>query len=636
MTIFTEEDERITAGRLRGRVAKESQTDFGRNLETVRESFSATDRLGAEKRRLSEEIDSARSFVKSRIGVDLDQPLRADSYAPEFLQPASDRDMNVNSLIKDPISLFYDTFHRKNDLTESQRLKQFEADLTRIRDDLPEDEKDLLPSVEEMRAKIRSEAKAKIREADDVSRRATTTGSIGGFVGGAVAALSEPSVIATMFIGAPVRAALLPKMLMESVIGASTEALIQPEVQRQRASLGVPHGVDVALQNILTAGVGAAGLTLGIGSIAKAMRSIGKGGVKAFEKIKGRKATAEEEAIVIAHQRDIVVEAATPYKEETARSAQVNRLNGQAATDAMTEGRILRENEIIHDESLTLKTQDEIDKAIHAERPEALEQITRRLKEDGLKIFASEKDSEIIISKIIVPEKERNQGIGTKAMRDLIDYADTEGKRISLTPSKDFGGTKSRLVKFYKGLGFVENKGKNKDFEVSETMYRKPKVEKNPKPEIAQAAPKGLTEREKIAFELDEVGIVNPTNREIDEIVKLRSTENVSVSDAFERVAIRQVQSPELLQVDDEILKGFATPNGQASIEQIDGIINEFADLHADNDLNLLDIPVGERVGSDGEIVVETRTLRQMLDEIKQDESFIEELNLCEGMRNVA
>lgn len=79
------------------------------------------------------------------------------------------------------------------------------------------------------------------------------------------------------------------------------------------------------------------------------------------------------------------------------------------------------------------------------------------------------------IAKIVVSEDERNKGIGSAAMKYIKAYADTNRKRITLTPSSDFGGTKSRLVSFYKQHGFVENKGKNKDFSTRETMYRDPK-----------------------------------------------------------------------------------------------------------------------------------------------------------------
>ncbi|MCK0923740.1 GNAT family N-acetyltransferase [Acinetobacter pittii] len=90
----------------------------------------------------------------------------------------------------------------------------------------------------------------------------------------------------------------------------------------------------------------------------------------------------------------------------------------------------------------------------------------------GLK--GSQSSNVLSLHKIIVPEAMRNQGTGTNAMQDIINYADSQNKTIALTPSSDFGGNKTRLTGFYKKLGFVENKGRNKDYEISESMYRSP------------------------------------------------------------------------------------------------------------------------------------------------------------------
>jgi len=83
-----------------------------------------------------------------------------------------------------------------------------------------------------------------------------------------------------------------------------------------------------------------------------------------------------------------------------------------------------------------------------------------------------------VLSKIVVPVKLRGRGVGSKVMKDLIDKADNEHAIIALTPDTAFGGTKGRLIKFYKGFGFVPNKGRNKDFRYRETMIRYPKDEK--------------------------------------------------------------------------------------------------------------------------------------------------------------
>jgi len=95
-------------------------------------------------------------------------------------------------------------------------------------------------------------------------------------------------------------------------------------------------------------------------------------------------------------------------------------------------------------------------------------------------IDASVGKKDINLSRIVVPKEMRNQGVGTQVMSDLSEYADSIGKRITLTPSDAFGGSVPKLKTFYKELGFVENKGKNKDFSTREAMYREPQpVEKS-------------------------------------------------------------------------------------------------------------------------------------------------------------
>ena len=115
-------------------------------------------------------------------------------------------------------------------------------------------------------------------------------------------------------------------------------------------------------------------------------------------------------------------------------------------------------------------------KALEAES-NTIENVVKPYKDMGLDIFisASKNKPELNLSQIVVPKEMRNQGIGTKAMQDITNYADQTGNRITLTPSTSFGATSvDRLKDFYKQLGFVENKGKFKDFSTRETMYRDP------------------------------------------------------------------------------------------------------------------------------------------------------------------
>lgn len=79
------------------------------------------------------------------------------------------------------------------------------------------------------------------------------------------------------------------------------------------------------------------------------------------------------------------------------------------------------------------------------------------------------------LGRIQVPKDQQSSGVGSQVMNDLIAAADAEGAKISLTPDTSFGGTSvSRLKDFYKRFGFVENKGRNKDFSTRNTMYRDP------------------------------------------------------------------------------------------------------------------------------------------------------------------
>lgn len=139
------------------------------------------------------------------------------------------------------------------------------------------------------------------------------------------------------------------------------------------------------------------------------------------------------------------------------------------------------------DEVIAQGKQNKLEQAKQASGSESLDPLTLEakkyksaeefVKEKHPKVEWSiyEKEGDITLSKIVVPKDSRGEGAGTKAMEDLIQYADTKGKRILLTPSKDFGGSStSRLTDFYKRFGFTENKGGKRDFSTRELMIREP------------------------------------------------------------------------------------------------------------------------------------------------------------------
>lgn len=91
----------------------------------------------------------------------------------------------------------------------------------------------------------------------------------------------------------------------------------------------------------------------------------------------------------------------------------------------------------------------------------------------GLDVYEDGKS--IKLDKIIVNPKLRGEGIGTKIMNDLVNYADKNRQIITLTPSADFKGDKNRLTQFYKKFGFKLNKGYHASDVYTDTMIRWPK-----------------------------------------------------------------------------------------------------------------------------------------------------------------
>lgn len=116
---------------------------------------------------------------------------------------------------------------------------------------------------------------------------------------------------------------------------------------------------------------------------------------------------------------------------------------------------------------------------IHGADSQTLDNITKKWEANGASVHVHERGKLITLSKVAFDKAGRGQGKGTAFMNDLISYADKSGKTIALTPSDSFGGSVSRLKDFYKRFGFVENKGRNKDYEISESFYRLASVKKS-------------------------------------------------------------------------------------------------------------------------------------------------------------
>ena len=96
----------------------------------------------------------------------------------------------------------------------------------------------------------------------------------------------------------------------------------------------------------------------------------------------------------------------------------------------------------------------------------------------GLILRINEYDNKIKLEKIHVPKEMRNQGIGTEIITALKEYSAASKKPIVLNPEPE-KGKKGALQRFYERHDFVDNAGRKKDYDLSDTfsrtMYYKPK-----------------------------------------------------------------------------------------------------------------------------------------------------------------
>lgn len=90
-------------------------------------------------------------------------------------------------------------------------------------------------------------------------------------------------------------------------------------------------------------------------------------------------------------------------------------------------------------------------------------------------LYKSKRDGQyVILNKIEILPEYRGLGYANKAMQKVIEYANKNNFIIALTPDSYKGSSVSRLIKWYKSLGFIMNKGKNKDFGHQQLMYKFP------------------------------------------------------------------------------------------------------------------------------------------------------------------
>jgi len=108
----------------------------------------------------------------------------------------------------------------------------------------------------------------------------------------------------------------------------------------------------------------------------------------------------------------------------------------------------------------------------------AAQNLIAKAEERGvtLKFYVEEERGIAFLGRIQTPAEKQGQGLATQTMEEVVEYADEYGLQVQLSPTDLMGSDEKRLVSFYKRFGFVENKGKNKKQDVSNTMYRDPQT----------------------------------------------------------------------------------------------------------------------------------------------------------------
>ena len=90
----------------------------------------------------------------------------------------------------------------------------------------------------------------------------------------------------------------------------------------------------------------------------------------------------------------------------------------------------------------------------------------------------TEFENKIKLDKIFIPKEMRGMGIGTEIIAALKEYSQRANKPIVLNPEPE-KGKKGALQRFYERNEFVDNAGRRKDYDLtdtfSRTMYYKPK-----------------------------------------------------------------------------------------------------------------------------------------------------------------
>lgn len=98
---------------------------------------------------------------------------------------------------------------------------------------------------------------------------------------------------------------------------------------------------------------------------------------------------------------------------------------------------------------------------------------------DKLGIYMDSRKNSLFLSDLYVKAEFRGTGVGSAVMREIVAFADSKHISIVLIPEPEGRGSMKKLLGFYSKFGFVVNRGKKRDYFLSEpfslSMYRVPR-----------------------------------------------------------------------------------------------------------------------------------------------------------------
>lgn len=333
MGLFEQKNEQKASEWAVPNVAVSRDTNIGENFSAAWDATWHNDTSNALTRHRKDAYDRRLAMIKDLTGTVLENP-----YEQEFA--------DINLAAGGPAAMISQVIDRvalgSPEERRERAVKAHEAELAILLDRLPDEQKLMIQSREQIETEIAAEAKRLERKQQDIGARGGVGGMVGALGGGMAAVMTQPEQLATLPLGAPMKLGLLARIATEAAINAGIETAMQPAIQRQRGEMGLEAGVQKGLENI---GLAAAGGAVFAGGM-EGIRALARGGHRAWQAKYGRPPTASEASVLDAAQQALEVETVAPFEQRTAATAAVHQANQEAATVAAIEGRPVTQAEL--------------------------------------------------------------------------------------------------------------------------------------------------------------------------------------------------------------------------------------------------------------------------------------------------